>query len=257
MIILDIACRSKSAHVGSSLSCVDILTTLYFDYLDLPENSWKKRDIFILSKAHAAMALYATLSLKGFISYRTLCGYLQNGGTLPAHLDRFSVRRGVEVSAGSLGHGFNIALGMAYGYKLKGDKRKIVTVIGDGESQEGSIWEGALFAPRLMLDNVTAILDYNDLQGYGAPTQICSFEPIADKWKAFGWSVFTVDGHNFSQLQNALRGPSQGKPKMIIARTVKGQGVSFMEGQMKWHYYIVTKDIKDAACKELNGGLDA
>lgn len=248
--IIEIAWKSKSAHVGSSLSCVDLLVALYFYELNLDKNNWHKRDIFVLSKAHAAMSLYAILTVKGIIDKKTLQGYLQNNGTLPAHLDRFT-SRGIEVSAGSLGHGFNIALGMAYGYKLKKDKRKVYALIGDGESEEGSIWEGALFASKLGIDNFTAILDYNNLQGYGRPTDLCWYEPIVDKWKAFGWEAVKVRGHVFSEIIDAFKSPSNGKPKIIIAETIKGKGISFMENEMKWHYFIVTDDLRERAMQDL------
>lgn len=249
-LIIDVACCSRSAHVGSSLSCIDILVALYFHQLHIDKKKWDKRDIFVLSKAHGAMAFYATLHLKGLIGRKALSEYLQNNGTLPAHLDKFT-NRAIEVSAGSLGHGFNIALGLAYGCKLKGDKRKIYALIGDGESQEGSIWEGALFASKLGIDNFTVIMDHNDLQGYGRPSQICYFEPIADKWKAFGWQVYRVDGHSFKALISAFNKPHNGKPKIIIADTCKGKGVPFMENQMKWHYFIVTEELKEKALKSL------
>jgi transketolase len=246
--IIELACSSGSGHVGPSLSCVDILVCLFFNEMNIEKNRWRSRDLFVLSKGHAAMALYSVLAEKGLISKKTLFGYLKDNGTLPAHLDRFTVR-GVEVSAGSLGHGFNIGLGMAYGLKLKKSPRRVFAVIGDGESQEGSIWEGALFAPKLGIDNFTAIMDYNNLQGYGRPREICHFEPVADKWKAFGWQVHRVDGHSFPELKKALRTPSRGKPKIIVADTTKGKGVSFMEDEMKWHYFIVTEELKEAALK--------
>jgi len=250
-LVIDAACRSRSAHVGSALSCVDLLVALYFHELKIDMDDWDNRDIFILSKAHAAMALYATLTEKGLITKEVFKGYFQNDGTLPAHLDRFAVARGIEVSAGALGHGFNMALGMAYGYKLKKDKRRTFVLIGDGESEEGSIWEGALFASRLGIDNLTAILDYNNLQGYGRPRELCYYEPLVDKWKAFGWEVYKVDGHNFDEILKAFSGPNNGRPKIIIANTVKGKGVSFMEDEMKWHYFIVTDELKEEALKEL------
>lgn len=249
-LILDVACRSKSAHVGSALSCVDLLVAAYFYKLNISLKNWPGRDIFVLSKAHGAMALYAVLTLKGIISKKLLEAYFQNDGSLPAHLDRL-IAKGVEVSAGSLGHGFNIALGMAYGYKLRRDKRKVFVLIGDGESQEGSIWEGALFAAKLRLDNVTAIMDYNNLQGYGRPREICYFEPVIDKWRAFGWQVFRVGGHEFKDIIKVFNKPHNGKPKMIIADTRKGKGVSFMEDKLKWHYFIVTDEIKDKAMQDL------
>jgi len=253
-LIIEVACCSKSAHVGSSLSCVDILVSLYFHQLHISKKDWDKRDIFVLSKAHAAMAFYATLALKGLIKPDILKAYLQNDGSLPAHLDKFTSKT-IEASAGSLGHGFNMALGMAYGYKLKNDRRKVFTLIGDGESQEGSVWEGALFASKLGIDNFIAIMDHNDLQGYGRPTQICHFEPILDKWRAFGWDARRVDGHDFSSIISAFNSPNRSKPKIIIADTCKGKGVTFMEDQMKWHYFIVTEELKKKAleclCKNI------
>lgn len=254
-LIIETANRSKSAHVGSSLSCIDILTALYFDYLNIEKNNWQSRDIFILSKAHAAMAIYSILALKGFISKEELHGYLMNDGSLPAHLDRFTSRF-IEASAGSLGHGFNMAIGSAYGYKLKDDNRKVVSLIGDGESQEGSIWEGALFAPKLGLDNLTIILDHNKLQGYGNPLEICSYEPLVDKWEAFGWTAIRINGHDFGQIIAALAATSNGKPKIIIADTVKGKGVDFMENELKWHYFMVTDEIKEQALESLRIGYE-
>jgi transketolase len=251
-LVIDVACKSRTPHVGSSLSCVDLLVSLYFHELKIGEESWDDRDIFILSKAHAALALYAVFAAKGIITRKTFEGYLQNDGSLPAHLDRFAAK-GIEASAGALGHGFNMALGMAYGYKCKKDKRRIFTLIGDGESQEGSIWEGALFASKLGIDNLTAILDYNNLQGYGRPTEICHYEPVADKWKAFGWETCEVDGHDFRGIMEGLKKPNNGKPKIIIAKTLKGKGVSFMEDELKWHYFIVTEELKEKAMKELSG----
>jgi transketolase len=247
--VIEMAHSSKGAHVGSSLSCVDILTVLYFKEMKL--DPWDERDIFILSKGHSAMALYATLAEKGIIDKEILKGYYRNNGTLPAHLDKFSAK-GIEVSSGALGHGFNMGIGIAYGLKKKKSKRRVFAIIGDGESQEGSIWEGALFAPRLGVDNFTAILDYNNLQGYGCPRDICEFEPVKEKWKAFGWTVLEADGHDHKSIEAALKAPRGDRPKIIIARTTKGKGVSFMENQLVWHYYIVTEEFREKALKELN-----
>ena len=247
--IVEMANRSKSPHVGSCLSCSDILAVLYIDILRL--EPWSDRDICILSKGHAAMSLYSTLYAKGILTEHDVDGYYQDGGTLPAHLDRCP-EKGIEVSAGSLGHGFNIGLGMAYGFKNKKCDRKVFAVIGDGESQEGSIWEGALFAGGLGLDNFTAIMDHNNLQGYGRPTEICAFEPMLDKWRAFGWHTIAVDGHDHDALRSAFIEDSHGKPKILIAKTTKGKGVSFMEDQLIWHYYIVTDEHKRQALEELS-----
>lgn len=246
--IINIANKSQSPHVGSALSCIDILCVLYYKILKLED--WENRDIFILSKAHAAMALYAILTKKGIMHKDMIDGYYQNNGTLPTHLD-ITNSDGIEVSAGSLGHGFNIGLGMAYSYKKSNINRKVYAVIGDGESQEGSIWEGAMFASFLQLSNFTAILDYNNLQGYGRANEICSFEPIVQKWESFGWYVIAVDGHNHTELENALNKDSGNKPKIIIAKTTKGKDVSFMEDQLIWHYYMVTDEHKRQAIKEL------
>ncbi|ODS30338.1 MAG: hypothetical protein SCARUB_04555 [Candidatus Scalindua rubra] len=254
-LMIEVAYRSKSAHVGTSLSCVDLMVSLYFHALHIDKKNWHTRDIFVLSKAHAAMALYAVLTVKGFMDKKTFFSYMQNEGSLPAHLDRFSTK-GIEISAGALGHGFNMALGMAYGMKIRHDKRKVFVLIGDGESEEGSIWEGALFAPKLGINNLTAILDYNNLQGYGRPSEICQYEPIVDKWKAFGWEVCRINGHNFSEIVCALKVPNNGRPKIIVADTIKGKGVSFMEDELKWHYYIVTENHKEKAMKELSKGKD-
>lgn len=246
--ILDLAHRSGSPHVGSSLSCADLLTVLYFAEMRL--EPWEQRDIFILSKAHAAMSLYATLAERGVISRDVLDGYYKSGGTLPAHLDRSTIP-GVETSGGSLGHGFSIGLGMAYGFKKADSSRRVYVVIGDGESQEGAVWEGALFAPALGLDNFTAFIDFNNLQGYGRACEICSYEPVAEKWSAFGWKTLVVDGHDHQALIEALEVDHGGRPKMIVARTTKGKGVSFMEDQLVWHYYTVTDDHHDRALEEL------
>ncbi|GAM10555.1 hypothetical protein OR1_02844 [Geobacter sp. OR-1] len=246
--IVELAHRSGGPHVGSALSCADILATLYGEILRF--DPWEERDIFILSKAHAATALYAALAVKGIITPELLAGYCKNGGKLPAHLDRLSAP-GIECSAGSLGHGFNVGLGMAFGFKRKGSAQRVFALVGDGETQEGSIWEGALFAPQHGLDNFTAIMDYNNLQGYGRPREICSFEPVIAKWESFGWQVAAVDGHDHQALAAAIAGPTAGKPRMIVAGTVKGKGVSFMEDQLIWHYYIVTDEIRERAMQEL------
>ena len=246
--IVNLACGSKSPHVGPSLSCVDILTTLYFDTMRL--EPWEERDIFVMSKGHAAMALYATLAERGIMDRAILNGYYRNDGTLPAHLDR-SKGRGIEVSSGSLGHGFNMGLGMAYGFKKGGSQRRVFALVGDGESQEGSIWEGALFAPKMGLDNFTAILDHNDLQGYGRPSEICSFMPVIKKWEAFGWFVVGADGNDVCGVRDALKYTCHGKPTMVVARTIKGKGVRFMEDCLEWHYYVMSETNRDEALKGL------
>jgi transketolase len=246
--IIELAYSSGIPHVGSAFSCTDLLTVLYFKKMRF--DPWEMRDIFILSKGHCEAALYSTLAHKGIIDREILATYCKNDGALPSHLDKFSAR-GIEVSTGSLGHGFNMGLGMAYGFKKKNVDRNVYAVIGDGESQEGSIWEGAMFAPKLGLSNFTVLLDYNNLQGYGRARDLCEYEPVQKKWESFGWAVYAVDGHDLGQIESALNADNLARPKIIIARTTKGKGVSFMEDQLIWHYYIVTDEIREKALREL------
>lgn len=253
LLILETANKSRCGHVGSCLSIVDILTYLYqYDLNIQPGNTGSAdRDYFILSKGHAALALYTTLYQKGILSRNMLDGFIADNGTLPAHLDRFSAP-GIEVSSGSLGHGLSIGLGLAHGHKLKGKKNRFVVLMGDGEMQEGSVWEAAMLAPRLGVSNLTAIVDHNNLQGYGRPTELMHFEPIEDKWRAFGWNVLSANGHDFDEIHGALNTSfDNDRPRVLILRTVKGKGVSFMEDEMKWHYFIVTDDILEQAVREV------
>ena len=198
--ILHIANLAGSPHIGSALSCTDILTTLYFD---------------------------------------------QNDGTLPAHTDK-DTNPYIEISAGSLGHGLPIATGMAHALKLKNSDREVYVLMGDGESQEGSVWEAAMLAPHLKLNNLTVFIDRNNLQGYGRASDILSYEPIDDKFRAFNWEVLRVDGHNHKAIKEAVDFKTD-KPKMIICDTTKGKDVTFMEDELIWHYYVVTDEIKEKA----------
>lgn len=245
--ILHIANLSKSPHVGSALSCVDILKVLYFDIMNLED--YNNRDIFILSKAHSAMALYSVLFEKGLLSKSDLEGYYQNNGTLPAHTDK-NTNPYIEISAGSLGHGLPIALGIAHSLKLKNSNRKVFVLMGDGESQEGSVWEAAMLAPKLNLDNLTVLIDRNNLQGYGRADELLSYEPIDKKFDAFNWYTMRINGHDENILKKAIEEKTT-KPKMIICDTIKGKGVHFMENELIWHYYIVTDEIKEKALKTL------
>lgn len=248
-IVINMANASKSPHVGSALSCVDIIATLYFKVMNITKPIQKNRDYFILSKAHSAMALYATLYKKGFLAEEYINGYYKNNGTLPAHTDRITSKF-IEISAGSLGHGLPIALGIANSIKLKKDKNKVYVLMGDGEMQEGSIWEAAMLAPKLKLNNLSVFIDYNNLQGYGRATELVEFCPIKSKWESFGWECYEIDGHNHEQIEKISTIKSE-RPKAIICKTIKGKGVSFMEDELKWHYFIVTDEIKQEAYKEL------
>jgi transketolase len=251
--ILKIANSSKGPHTGTALSCVEILTVLYFDVLNIPSFEDENRDIFILSKGHGAMALYATLYEKGFLLEDDFFSYYQNGGSLPAHLD-MNTNKAIEVSSGSLGHGLPQALGFAYSKKLKNLDSNVYVLMGDGETQEGSVWEAAMLAPKMGLDNLTVFIDRNNLQGYGRPSELVSFEPIDEKFKSFNWDVYRVDGHNTDEIKKAINAVSD-KPKMIICDTIKGKGVSFMEDEMKWHYFIVTDEFMNQGINELENNI--
>jgi len=251
--ILRIANSSKGPHTGTALSCVDILTTLYFETMNIKSFNDENRDIFIMSKGHGAMALYSTLYEKQYLTKEDFFSYYLNGGSLPAHLD-MSTNKAIEVSSGSLGHGLPQALGFAYSKKLKKQNGKVYVLMGDGETQEGSIWESAMLAPKMNLDNLVVFIDRNNLQGYGRPSELVSFEPIDEKFRSFNWDVQRVNGHNFNEIRNAISREID-KPKMIICDTIKGKGISFMEDEMKWHYFIVTDEFKNQGISELENQL--
>jgi len=225
---------SKSSHIGSCFSCIEILYSLYFRFLsvfpDNPKN--EQRDIFILSKAHASAALYAILAKKGFFSKSYLDFYYTDDGKLPGHLDKGTVP-GIEVSAGSLGHGLSIGAGMAFGYKNQKKTNRIVVLVGDGECNEGSIWEAIMFASACALDNLTLIVDHNNLQGFGS--NVLKLNNLSERLKSFGWESYDSDGHDIEGLIKILNYP-QRLPKAIVAHTIKGKGISFMENKLEWHY---------------------
>ena len=243
--ILEISCKVKSAHIGSNLSCADIFSALYFNILNL--ENFEKRDIFILSKAHSALALYVSLYYKGLMSEENLHKYYINGGLLPAHTDR-KTNNYVEISAGSLGHGLPIAVGLALA--LKAQKRKVFCLMGDGEIQEGSVWEAAMLSSNLKLNNLICLVDYNNLQGYQNTKEL--LEPLDNKWKSFGYECVSIDGHNEKELIKAIKDyENTQKPLCIICKTTKGKGVSFMENKLEWHYYSLSNDEYKKALEEL------
>ena len=250
---LKIANSSSGPHIGTALSCVDILTQLYFKTMNISSYSELNRDIFIMSKGHGAMALYSTLHEKDLLSKEDLFSYYLDGGKLPAHLDK-ETSEAIEVSSGSLGHGLPQALGFANSKKLKGLDSKVYVLMGDGETQEGSVWEAAMLAPKMNLDNLTILIDRNNLQGYGRPSELVSYESIDEKFKSFNWDVFRVNGHDFEELNSALE-INTNKPKAIICDTIKGKGVSFMEDELKWHYFIVTDEILEEALAQIDGDI--
>lgn len=250
--ILKMTLYSKSSHIGAALSMVEILVLLYFKILHIDPINPKKedRDKFVLSKAHGSAALYAVMAVRGFFPIEYLeKRYYVDDGILPGHVDREAVP-GLEYSAGSLGHGFPASVGMAIGNKQTGNKGKIYAIIGDGECNEGSVWEAIMLASHLKLDNLTVIVDYNKIQSFGRTNEVINQEPIVERWRSFGWDVFEVDGHDFNQLNSAFEASSK-SPKVIIAHTVKGKGISFMENSLDWHYKSPNQEQYDKAIQEL------
>ena len=256
--IVSMICKSKSGHPGGSLSAVEILTALYFDQMNIdPTNpKMEDRDRFVLSKGHAAPALYATLSEWGYFDKEELNQLRQIGSMLQGHPDMKKIP-GVEMSTGSLGQGFSVACGMAMAAKLDNAPWNVYALLGDGEVQEGIIWEAAMSAAHYKLDNMIAFLDYNGLQIDGDVESVMNINPIEDKFKTFGWNVITIDGHDFDQIFAALdmAKDTVDKPTMIIAKTIKGKGVSFMENQASWHGSAPSEEQLQQALSELGGAF--
>lgn len=251
--ILEIITEAGSGHPGGSLSCVEILISLYFCKMNhKPDNpQWEMRDRFIMSKGHASAALYVTLADCGYFDKEKLKNFRKLGSQLQGHV--YSTVPGVELSTGSLGHGLSVANGMALAGKISKLNYKVYCLLGDGEIQEGSIWEAAMTAAQHRLHNVCAIIDYNKVQQNDKVINIKNEEPLVEKWKSFGWDVEEVNGHSFEELINGLDklGKTDKKPFLVIANTVKGKGVSFMEGRANWHGKAPDKEDLRLALKEL------
>lgn len=249
--VLDMVNNAQSSHVGASYSIVEILVTLYSKILKIDPKNPKEitRDKFILSKAHGSCALYAVLAESSFFSLELLKKYYIDGGVLPGHLDKKSAP-GIEHSMGSLGHGLPFGVGLAYANKIDKNEGQIYVLVGDGECNEGTIWESAMFAGHHKLNNLTVIVDYNKIQSFGYVDEIMNLEPFGQKWTSFNWDVHEIDGHNFEQLITAFESKST-KPKVIIANTIKGKGVSFMENKLEWHYKSPNSEQYETALKEL------
>lgn len=247
---------ARMGHPGGDLSCADILAVLYFRILQLRPESPRdpNRDRFVLSKGHASAALYATLAERGFISPQDLDTYMRPLSQLNGHPDRNKVP-GVEANTGPLGHGLPIALGMALAAKLDGAAWRTFVLTGDGELQEGSNWEAIMAAAHFGLDSLTVIVDRNRLQQGDGTENTIALEPLADRWRAFGWSVIDVDGHDVEALIAALADVpvAKGRPTCLIARTNKGRGVSFIEDRAEWHHRVPTGEELAAALSELEG----
>lgn len=253
MDIVKMTGLAESGHPGGSLSCVEIVVSLFCHHMrhDPKNPSWEHRDRFVLSKGHAAPTLYSVLSRCGYFEREELWRLRQLGSILQGHPDSRRVP-GVEVSTGSLGQGLSVANGIAISGKRKGTDWRVYTMIGDGESQEGMIWEAAMLASHYCLNNTVAITDCNRLQIDGACCDVMNLEPHADKWRAFGWDVIEVDGHDISAICNALKRADEiDAPVMIIADTVKGKGVSFMENNLNFHGKAPNGEEVERALEEL------
>lgn len=252
--IIEMTCKAGSGHPGGSLSAADIVTALYFNELrlDPARPDWPDRDRFVLSKGHAAPVLYAALAERGYFPVEELMTLRKLGSRLQGHPDMRKVP-GVEMSTGSLGQGLSAANGMAIAARLDKKDYRVYALLGDGEIQEGQVWEAAMAAAHYKLDNVTAFLDHNGFQIDGPVREVMSPEPVADKWRAFGWHVIAVDGHDLKQILDALDEAKtiKGKPTMIVAETVKGKGVSFMEHQVGWHGVAPKPEEMEKALAEL------
>jgi transketolase len=252
----------KSSHVGSVLSMADIVAVLYGRVMRIDSSNprWFARDRFILSKGHAGAGVYAALAECGFFSVDELRSHCMDGSNLSGHVSHKGVP-GVEFSTGSLGHGLPVATGMAKAAQLDGAKHRVFVLLSDGECDEGSNWEAIMFAAHHKLSRLTVVVDYNKIQSLAPVTETLSLEPFADKWRSFGWEVREADGHDHDALYEGLstRGPNDVQPLCLIAHTVKGKGVSFMENSVLWHYRSPMGDEYLAACQELDrdGSLNA
>lgn len=252
--ILDMSYRSHASHLASALSCVDILVAAYWRVMsiDVSRPDDPDRDRLILSKGHAAQALYAALAHRGFFDQAELESYNRDGGAMAEHPGPRCMP-GIEAATGSLGHGLPIGVGMALAGRLQSRPYRVFVVMGDGECNEGTVWEAALLGAGQRLGHLCAIVDFNNWQGTGRSTEITALAPLREKWEAFGWTAVDVDGHDPDALAATMtRTPDpDGKPLAIIARTVKGKGVSFMEDDNNWHYRIPTADEVTKGKREL------
>ena len=253
--IVDIVYNAQSGHPGGSLSCADILTVLYFKQMRIKEKDpkWKDRDRFVLSKGHCSPALYATLARRGFFNLEDLKTFRKTDSYLEGHPNMNYVK-GVDMSTGSLGQGISVACGMALAGKIDKKDYRVYSILGDGEIEEGQVWEALMSAVHYKLDNLTIFLDNNGLQIDGEIDKVMSPNPIADKFKAFGLNVINIDGNDIEQIDNAINEAknTKNKPTIIVAKTIKGKGVSFMENQVGWHGKAPNEEQRDIAISELN-----
>ncbi|MGD2100537.1 MAG: transketolase [Desulfobacterales bacterium] len=260
-IITDIMCRAGGGHIGGSLSLVEIIITLYFRIMNLKPNEprWENRDRLILSKGHAGPTLYTALAYKGFFPKDVLLTLNANGTKLPSHVDQV-ITPGVDQTAGSLGQGLSCANGIALACKLADRRNHVFCIVGDGESQEGQIWEAAMFAAHHELDNLVVITDYNKMQIDAEVKKIVSLEPVVDKWRSFGWEVFEMDGHDWDAIYDTINKAIavKGKPAMIVAHTVKAKGNVCYENRIECHFINIPDEgerqrVIGGVCTEADG----
>jgi transketolase len=263
--IIRMITHATSGHPGGSLSVIDLLVAIMFGRLrhDPRRPDWPDRDRVVLSKGHAVPALYTVMAKAGYFPEEQLITLRKLGSPLQGHPDRVALP-GIEAATGSLGQGLSVALGMALGLKLGGSPARVYCILGDGEIQEGQVWEAAMSAPKLgrpdhHVDNLTVILDYNKIQLDDFVTKILDLEPVVGKWQAFGWPVIEIDGHDFAQIGKALdqAEANKGTPTLVVAHTVKGKGVSFMENQSEWHGKAPKPTEAVAAIREILGVSEA
>jgi len=249
--VLEQSRRANVGHIGSALCIADVLAALYGGVLRLPGTGDPDRDRFILSKGHAALALYAALHLRGELSAERLATYCGDDSLLGAHPE--VALPGVDFSTGSLGHGLSLGAGAALAARLQGSARRIFVLVSDAECDEGSLWEAVMFAAHHQLSPLVAIVDLNGQQAFGRTDQVLKLEPLAAKWRAFCWDVHEVDGHDSAALARTFQGldPRSGPPHVVLAKTVFGKGVSFMESQLRWHYLPLTDEQFRAAIAEV------
>ena len=258
--MVDVTVWAGGAHIGGALSMADVLTALYYHYLNVKpaEPGWPERDRFVLSKGHGGVGLAAVLADKGYYSKDLLMEFNHFKSPFGMHLDGNKVP-GVDASTGSLGHGLSMALGMALGARFQKQSWRTYCLLGDGECNEGSVWEAAMAAHHYKVDTLMAFVDRNKMMIDGRTEDIMSLEPLGEKWKAFGWEVREIDGHDYAQIGAAIEGAqaTKGAPTMIICNTVKGKGVDFMEDQVKWHYGSIDSELAAKAKASIQAGAGA
>lgn len=256
MDVARINCRTRDSHIGGGYSAVDIMSVLYTRILNLNRDNLSdpSRNVFILSKGHIATTMFTVLAHAGIIPYEDLDKHLMNGENYAGHTRRYTVP-GVEMSAGSLGHGSCVGCGMAYAKRVQGYSGNVYVLMGDGECNEGSVWESAMFAARFKLSNLVMIVDRNFFQAYGSDEQVLNMGNLAEKFRSFGCNAVTIDGHDYQVIQETLESAvseEPQKPTVIIANTVKGKGVSFMENRLEWHFKSPNEEQLKCALEELS-----